>query len=64
MEFHFWFDAYTWDGPLYILRGHRLLFPHRSVFLLLKILFVIANSVDPDEMPHNVFINMDTFRSQ
>ena len=32
--------------------GHRLYFPNISVFLSLKILFVITNRVDPDEMPH------------
>ena len=42
----------TWNGPLYILRGCRLYFPNKTVFLSLKIVFVIANSVDPDEMLH------------
>ena len=34
------------------LRGHRCLFPKYIVFLSLKIYFVLANIVDPDEMPH------------
>ena len=42
----------TLDGPLYILRAHRLEFPDKIVFLTLKIIFVLAKSVDPDEMPH------------
>ena len=29
-----------------------LKFPHKNIFLSLKIVFVKANSVDPDEMPH------------
>ena len=33
--------------------GHRLLFPNKIVFLSLKTVFVLANSVDPDEMPHS-----------
>ena len=36
---------------MYILRGHRLLFPKHIVFLSLKIDFALANSADPDEMP-------------
>ena len=42
----------TWDGPLYILRGHRLYFPNKTVILLLKIVLSKANSGDPYEMPH------------
>ena len=33
--------------------GHRFLFQNKIVFLSLKIVFVLANSVDPDEMPHS-----------
>ena len=33
-------------------RGHRLYFLNKIVFLSLMIVFVLANSVDPDEMPH------------
>ena len=40
------------DGPLYIMRGHRLLFLKSIILLSLKIDFGKANSVDPDEMPH------------
>ena len=49
-------DSSFWcqTGPLYTSRGHRLLFPNKLAFLkkkVLKIVFVFANSVDPDEMP-------------
>ena len=33
--------------------GHRLFFQNKIVFLSLKIVFVFANSVDPDEMRHS-----------
>ena len=33
--------------------GHRLSFQNKILFLSLKIVFVLANSVDPDEMPHS-----------
>ena len=40
----------TWHRPLFISRGHRLKFSNNIVFLSLKIIFVLANSVDTDEM--------------
>ena len=41
------------DGPLYILRGHRLQFLKNIVFLSLKkINFLWADSADPDEKTH------------
>ena len=45
----FWFQ----NGPLYTSRGPSLLFLNKIAFLkkILKIVFVLANSVDPDEMP-------------
>ena len=33
-------------------------FQNKSIFLSLKIVFVLANSVDPDEMPHNVTFHL------
>ena len=40
------------------IEGHRLLFPNKIAFLSLKIVFVLANSVDPDEMPHYVAFHL------
>ena len=37
------------DGQLYILRGHKLYFRKKSI-LSLTIDFVLANSVDSDQM--------------
>ena len=34
------------------MRHHRLLIPNKIVFLSVKIIFVLANSVDPGEIPH------------
>ena len=34
------------------MRGHRLKLQRIIVYLSLKIVVVLANSVDPDEMPH------------
>ena len=44
--------AINLGGPLHLLRGHKLYFPHTNVFLSLKIVFVRANRIDSDEMPH------------
>ena len=49
MDSSFWIDTKTWDGPLSY-RGYN--FQIKIVFLSLKIVFVFANGVDPDEMPH------------
>ena len=34
--------------------GRRLEFLNYDVFMSLKIAFILANSADPDEMPHHV----------
>ena len=49
----------TLDSPLNIARGHRLQFPITVVFLSLKIIFVLVNSVDPDEMPNYLAFHLD-----
>ena len=40
---------YSWEGPLYILRGRSLKYPNRMVFI-----FVVADSVDLYEMLYYV----------
>ena len=46
-----------WDYPLYILRGQMLEFPNYA-FLSPKIVFILANSVDPDEMLQNAAFHL------
>ena len=41
---------------VYILRGHRLCFA--NVILSLKIIFVVASSVDTDEMLHDAAFHL------
>ena len=46
---------YTWDGPLHILihvyiSGHRLI--SHNMFIFSEDRFILANSVDHEEMPH------------
>ena len=55
------FIQYTSDGPLYILRGHTITgynFQKNIVSISLKISFVLANSADPDEMPHDAAFHL------
>ena len=53
MEFSINFDkAQSGWSIIYILRGHRLYFPQNIAFLFPKIVFVLTNSVDPDEVLH------------
>ena len=55
MDSSFWFETINLEGPLYTSRGHRLLFPNKSIFLSLKIFYFLANGIDPDEiMSHSV----------
>ena len=46
------------DGKLYISKGHILKFPNKKLFLSLKIVFVIANSENPDEMLHKAAFHL------
>ena len=52
MDFPIQIKAIGWDHPLHVLRGHRVPYPNYDVFLSLRIVFTLTNSVDPDEMPH------------
>ena len=38
--------------PFCILRGHRLKFLDYDVFLSLKVVLILANSANPDELQH------------
>ena len=50
MDSSFWFVTINLGWSIvYISRGHRLNSTNKVVFLSLKIVFVLANSVDPDE---------------
>ena len=43
---------------MYISRGHRLEFRSYDVLRSLDIVFILANSKDPDEMPQNVAFHL------
>ena len=41
-----------WFGSLYISRSQRLKFPDQGVLQSMNVVFISANSADPDEMLH------------
>ena len=46
-----------------ISRGHRLECPIKNCIFLSEDCFVVANSVDPDEMQHYHYLSKYAFRS-
>ena len=54
MDSSFWFDTINLEW----FRGHMLKFPNKIVFVSLKIIFVLTNSVDTDEMMHYVAFHL------
>ena len=53
MNSSLWIETINFGRSIVSSMGHRLLFQNKIVFLSLKIVFVLAISVDPDEMPHS-----------
>ena len=45
--------------PFCILKGNRLKFLNFNMFLSMKTVFILANSADPDDMPHYVAFHLD-----
>ena len=61
MDSSFWFETINLGRSIVYIKGSRLLFPNKSIFLSLEIFYVLAKGVDPDEMPHSVaFIRVFT----
>ena len=53
MEASFWFDTVNMGWSIVYIEGSQVIFfPNKIAFFTLKIVFVLANSVDPDEVPH------------
>ena len=51
--------AQSQGGLLYVLRGTQVkISPKNIEFLSLKIVLVLANSIDPDEMPHHAAFHL------
>ena len=49
MDSSFWFDAINLGWSIVYIEGSQVILYEQIVFLPLKIVFVLANNVDPDE---------------
>ena len=57
MSSSFWIDAINLEWSIILFKGSQVL--KNLQFFSLKIIFVVTNSVDPDEMPHYAAFNLD-----
>ena len=46
---------------MFMIRGHRLQCPNNIEFDPLNVVFVLANSADPDKMLHLVAFHLDLY---
>ena len=53
MDFSFWFETKNLGWSIVYIKESQAIISKKIAFLSMKIVFVLANSVDPDEMPHN-----------
>ena len=59
MNSSFWIDANKLGMVHCIIQGVTGLFSKQHCSFSLEIIFVLANSVDPDEMPHYAAFNLN-----
>ena len=59
MNSSFWIDAINLEWSIVYFKGSQVLISKQNYGFSLKIIFVLANSVDPDEMPHYEAFNPD-----
>ena len=62
MNSYFWIDAINLEWSIVYFKGSQVLISKKKLqFFSLNIMFVLANSVDPDEIPHYAAFNLDLF---
>ena len=54
MDSSFWLYTIYFEWSIIYIEGSQVIISKNIVFLSLRIDFVLANSADPDEMPHYV----------
>ena len=59
MHSSFWIDAFNLEWSIVQVKGSPVLISKQNCNFSLKIISVLANSVDPDEMPHYAAFNLD-----
>ena len=58
MDSYFWFDAIYLGWFIVYTEGSQLIHSTKNVYLSLKIVFVVANSVDHDEIPREAAFHL------
>ena len=58
MDLSFWFDAINFGKATVHTLGCQVIVFKSSVFFLSEDLFYLTNSIDLDEMPHNVAFHL------
>ena len=53
MDFSTHIDKLSMELPILCFKGSHVEVSNYNVFLSLKVVFIIANSLDPDEMQHH-----------
>ena len=59
MNSSFWIDAINLEWSIILFKGSQVLTSKQNCSFSLKIIFVLANSVDPDKMPYYAAFNLD-----
>ena len=59
MDFPIRTEAISMGLSIWTLRGHRLIFLNYDEFLSLKVVLILTNSADPDEMQHYAAFHLD-----
>ena len=57
MNFSIYVDTIVTGLPICMLKGHRWKFLNYDAFLSLKVVLILTNSADLNEMPHNSFVS-------
>ena len=58
IDYSFWFNTIKLEWSIVYIEGSQFIISKRYCICSLKIDFVLANSADPDEMPHHAAFHL------
>ena len=58
MDSSFWYEAINLGWPSVYIEGLQVIISRKNIFISLKCVLILANSVDPDEMPHHAAFHL------
>ena len=61
MDSSFWFYTVHLGWPIVYIEGSLVILFKNIIFISLKIDFVLANSAEPDEMPHHAAFHLGLY---